>query len=146
MSLLMTADHMTGMLPFLFSDLASTCCKTCKQHGETIVDFNRNGKMKPALQHSIRGVESFLDDDTDFSFPIYGWKWQKVYKKYYRYIPLVESPGFAFIMIMDNLGSPVWHMYYEILGTWPYLLFTVLTALTAGIIIWFLVSDEIEIR
>ena len=127
------------MLPLLFSDLATTCCKTCKQYERTIVDFNSNGKKTKALRQNKNEVAQLIDDDTDFSFPIHGWKGQEIFKNYYRYIPLVESPGIAFIVIFEDLGDPVWHVYHEIIGTWPYILFTILTALVAGIIIWFLV-------
>ena len=136
----LTTDDLKGMLPFLFSDLATTCCRTCKQHGTTLVDLNNNGKNMHAFRQHSNEVESFIDNDTDFSFPIYGLNWQRVYKSYYRYIPLVESPGIAFIVITADYVDPVWTMYKEIVATWPYVLFTVLTALVAGIIVWFLVS------
>ena len=74
-----------------------------------------------------------------YSFPVYGWKWQEFYSAYYRYIPLVESPGLAFITIDKKGLSPSQRLINEVFATWPYLLITTLLAALAGIVIWFLV-------
>ena len=75
-----------------------------------------------------------------YSFPVYGWTWQEYYGAYYRYIPLVESPGVAFIVIEDEVLSPSERLIKEVFATWPYIVVTTLLAVLAGIIIWFLVS------
>lgn len=139
-SLPTNASKMDGMLPYLLNDLALTCCKTCKLHGKSYVDFNLNGKNQPAMQKSPREVKSQIDDYVDLSFPIYGWTWLKVYEGYYRYIPLVQSPGIAYIVIMDDSIGPAEKMFKSILELWSYLALTLLLAAVAGIIGWFLVS------
>lgn len=73
------------------------------------------------------------------SFPVYGWKWQDYYSAEYRYIPLVESPGVAFIIIEKEGLSPSQRLVNEVFATWPYLVITTLLAALAGIVIWFLV-------
>ena len=75
----------------------------------------------------------------NFSFPVYGWKWQDYYSAEYRYIPLVESPGVAFIIIEKEGFSPSQRLVNEVFATWPYLVITTLLAALAGIVIWFLV-------
>ena len=70
---------------------------------------------------------------------MYGWKWQEYYSADYRYIPLVESPGVAFIIIEKEGLSPSQRLVNEVFATWPYLVITTLLAALAGIVIWFLV-------
>ena len=70
---------------------------------------------------------------------MYGWKWQEYYSADYRYIPLVESPGVAFIIIEKEGLSPSQRLVNEVFATWPYMIVTTLLAALAGIVIWFLV-------
>ena len=75
------------------------------------------------------------------SFPVYGWKWQENYGSDNRYIPLVESPGVAFIIIEPDDRSPAQRLLGEVFATWPYCVISSLLAAIAGIIIWFLVRN-----
>ena len=70
---------------------------------------------------------------------MYGWKWQEYYSGDYLYIPLVESPGVAFIIIEKEGLSPSQRLVNKVFATWPYLVITTLLAALAGIVIWFLV-------
>lgn len=132
------------MIPLILENLAVSCCRTCKLHGKTIVDFSMNGKNSPAQQESVQMVKSFIDDDTDFSFPIYGWNWLETYNAYYKYIPLVESPGIVQIAIMDNHDEGAMLIMKTVFQTWPLILITMTMAVIAGIIIWFLVRCVIN--
>ena len=78
-----------------------------------------------------------------YSFPVYGWKWQEYYSAYYRYIPLVESPGVAFIIIEKEGLSPSQRLINEVFGTWPYMVITTLLAVLAGMVVWFLVNKNL---
>ena len=98
-----------------------------------------NGKNAPAQQESVQMVKSFIDDDTDFSFPIYGWNWLETYNTYFKYIPLVESPGIVQIAIMDQHDEGALLIIKTVFQTWPLILITMTMAVVAGIIIWFLV-------
>lgn len=139
-SLPIMPENVTGMLPPLLSDLAVTCCRTCKLHGGSYVDFERSGDNQRALAESAHLVKSRVGG-SDFSFPIYGWKWQTTYAEVHRYIPLVESPGSALLIIMDETKNPVDAVVDSILNTWSYILLVLLMALVAGIVIWFLDTD-----
>ena len=135
-----TSARMTGMLPAILEDLAVSCCRACKLHGQSFVDFSMNGRNLPAEQTSDQSVKSIIDHDTDFSFPIYGWKWLKTYNAYYLYIPLVESPGIVHIAIMDQHEDGALLIVKTVFRTWPLMLITLLMAVIAGIVIWFLVG------
>ena len=80
----------------------------------------------------------------NLSFPVYGWKWQEYYSADYRYIPLVESPGVAFIIIGKEGVSPSQRLVNEVFATWPYMVITTLLAALAGIVMWFLVSNNLR--
>lgn len=96
--------------------------------------------MKPAHQQNENEVAELIDDKNDLSFPVYGWKWQVTYAERFRYIPLVESPGFAFLLREPDTDTPLKAVLKSTFATWPYILITVLMALIAGIVMWFLVS------
>lgn len=136
----LTKVNMSGMIPQLLNNLVMECCGTCEAHGMSYVDFVFNGQKQPAYQHNENDVVERIDDSNDLSFPVYGWKWQDTYAERYRYIPLVESPGFAFLLRKPDTDSPLKAVLKSIFETWPYLLIVNLMALIAGIIIWFLVS------
>lgn len=131
---------MSGMIPEILNNLTTECCQTCKSHGRSYVDFVKNGQGESAFQNNEMDVISLIDDLNDLSFPIYGWKWQDQYQEIYRYIPLVQSPGFAFLLLEPQTESPLRAIIFSILGTWPYLLITCIMALVAGAIMWFMVS------
>ena len=78
-------------------------------------------------------------DSTDLSFPVYGWKWMSVYQAYYKYIPLVESPGVAYIIILDKSLSHTESIMKSILETSNFFILVMLMALVAGMVMWFLV-------
>lgn len=133
-----SVDNMTGMLPQILNDLIVTCCQTCAAHGESYVDFMYNGTNGKAKRKSEREMKTLIEDSNDLSFPVYGWKWQENYGPDYRYIPLVESPGVAFIIIEPDDRSPAQRLLDEVFATWPYCVISSLLAAIAGIIMWFL--------
>jgi len=134
--------NMSGMIPEILNNLTVECCQTCKSHGLSYVDFVQNGRNMSAFQHNEMDVIDLIDDSNDLSFPVYGWKWQDRYQGIYRYIPLVESPGFAFLLLAPDTESPFRAILRSIFETWPYILITVVMALIAGIIMWFMVCID----
>lgn len=136
---------MSGMIPAILNNLAITCCQSCKSHGSSYVDFINNGHNKTAFQYNELDVVNLIDNTNDLSFPIYGWKWQDTYEELYRFIPLVDSPGFAFLLLEPQTESPLRSIVMSIIETWPYLLIVCILALVAGIIMWFLVRFYYEL-
>lgn len=62
-----------------------------------------------------------------------------VYQAYYKYIPLIESPGVAYIVIMDRSLTNTENILNSILDTSNFFILVMLMALVAGMIMWFLV-------
>ena len=63
----------------------------------------------------------------------------KVYKAYYKYIPLVESPGVAYLVVMDESLSHEDSIMKSVLDTSNFFILVMLMALVAGMVMWFLV-------
>ncbi|XP_048579474.1 uncharacterized protein LOC116616082 isoform X2 [Nematostella vectensis] len=128
----------SGIIRPILNDLAVRCCHVCQSHGHSQVDFVTNSNGGPAMQPSDQAVKSLIGNASDLSFPIYGWNWQTYYSGAYRYIPLIDSPGFAYIVLQpvpENTGQRIVN---SLLATWPYMLITMLITLLAGMLIWFL--------
>ena len=62
-----------GIIPPIIVDMVSACCRSCKSHGESYVDFNAQG----ASQHTTyNDMLERISPDIDFSFPVSGFKGQ----------------------------------------------------------------------
>ena len=139
-----TAQDMTGMLPKILNEMAVSYCQTCMMHsgsGRSWVDFNKNGRNSAAKQAHAMAMQSFIEEETAFSFPVYGFKELDIYKTYHRYIPLVQSPGIAHIIFMDKKVEGSELIMTKIFETWPLIVITLLMAIIAGMIMWFLVRS-----
>ncbi|XP_048579577.1 uncharacterized protein LOC5515780 isoform X2 [Nematostella vectensis] len=137
-SLGLTSVNMSGMIPEILRNLTVSCCRTCRQHGQSYVDFFRNGQGGPSYHTNEKEVQNLIDNNNDLSFPVYGYQSQIVYEGIYRFIPLVESPGFALLVKEPDKINAFREIMLSVLGTWPCLLLTVLMALLAGIVMWML--------
>lgn len=84
-------------------------------------------------------MKAAISEHTDLHFPVYGFEGMEVYNAYYRYTPLVESPGVAFVIMIDKKGAfeQISHALSEV---FPLCLMYVVLALLAGVIMWCLVS------
>ena len=57
-------------------------------------------------------------------------------------MPLVGSPGVAFIVVDEPPGTPANTVFNSVLPGWHVLVFTLLMVLLSGIIMWGLVGSE----
>ena len=62
----------------------------------------------------------------------------------YWFVPTIESPGVAFIVVGDEPGTQAKAIFDSVLQGWPVLVLTVVMAVLAGIIMWGLVSMNID--
>ena len=74
------------------------------------------------------------------TFPISGKKDDRFYQNEYKFMPLVSSPGVAFIVVDEPPGTSANAVFNSVLSGWPVLLLTLLMALLSGIIMWGLIS------
>ena len=85
-----------------------------------------------------------LDQPDTITFPISGKKVDRYYQTSYKFMPLIGSPGVAFIVVDDPPGTSANAVFNSVLSGWPVLVLTLLMALLSGIIMWGLVSSERE--
>ena len=84
--------------------------------------------------------EADLAKSDMITFPISGKKDDRLYQNEFKFMPLVSSPGVAFIVVDEPPGTSANAVFNSVLSGWPVLLLTLLMALLSGIIMWGLVS------
>ena len=115
-------------------------CGRCQGgHGETILNITHNGKGASARKISLGGVRGDVDNRTHVSFPIIGNIDDEKYLKEFVFIPVVESPGIAFISLANVLERK------EVVGlalnkSWPVVVLSVMIGLIVALLIWITVS------
>ena len=121
-------------------DMILSSCGTCQGgHGETILDTTRNGKGAPAKKASMSGVRADVDDKTHVSFPIIGNMEDEKYLKNFVFIPMVQSPGIAFITLANKVEEKG-IVLSAVKKCWPVLLLSLTIAFIAAVLIWLSVS------
>ena len=93
-------------------------------------------------QDNLDAIKHILNFDVidTITFPISGAKDDRSYQNDYRFMPLIGSPGVAFIVVDEPPGTSANAVFNSVLSGWPVLLLTLLMALLSGIIMWGLVS------
>ena len=128
------------IIPAVLKSMVDACCGECREYYKTELDFKRNSKGERSLHTSSRHLLENMDDETDFTFPVYGYNQQDSYKGGYGYIPVIETAGVAFIVYLREDSTTQNTMFDSMIRCLPVLLLPILTAYVAGIIIWALVS------
>ena len=139
------AGNMTGIIPPFVDELVVFCCRTCLLHGTSYVDFNFNGNNSVAQKPDDISMKAAISEHTDLHFPVYGFAGMDVYNAYYRYTPLVESPGVAFLIMIGSKG-PFHQIILALSDVFPLCLMYIMLALLAGIIVWCLVSGNFMVQ
>lgn len=126
------------IIPKLLTGVISECCGECLDHGESKLDFTRNGNNGTAQQNSSEDLLQNINGQTDFSFPVIGYKLQDSYKGGLGYAPFVESAGVAFVVYTDTSGVKD-AMFDALIACWPVVLIPLVMAYIAGVLVWLLV-------
>ena len=114
------------------------CCGDCYHgHGKSIVDYHLDGKQNLAKKSTENDMIEAIDHRMDLNFPKHGYSDQRTYLGTYKYVPLVESPGAAFIVRYDRLDAPITHAW---INCWPLAVIVVVFVLLSGLLFWMLVS------
>ncbi|XP_031573116.1 uncharacterized protein LOC116307107 isoform X2 [Actinia tenebrosa] len=125
------------IIPIMIQNMASYCCETCKEHGQSEVDFHYDGHGQKAEKTSLQQLIREIDGETDFSFPVYGYHDQTTFKGGLGYTPLIESPGVAFIVGKDSYNFKE-QMFEGVLSCWPVIALPLVMTCIAGFIVWLL--------
>ena len=125
------------MFPILLEEIVPLCCGNCSEgDGPSSISYV---SYKQENLVNIKKIEN-LDGSDRITFPISGKKNDRFYQNEYRFMPLISSPGVAFIVVDEPPGTSANAVFNSVLSGWPVLLLTLLMALLSGIIMWGLVS------
>ena len=119
-----------------------SCCQTCKTHNYSTVSFSRNYHGDQAEVSRYEELINSIDGLTDLTFPVYGYVGMALYRSLYKYTPLIESPGSAFIVRKEESDMSELLMM-NIIGNWPLAAVIVCLAFAAGAVMWWFVSSNI---
>ena len=138
---------MGGFIPRILEDAVEYCCSDCllpNGKSASAINFDLDGRENPALKSGVEALISSIDSKTDFSVPVNGYQGQTHYS-IYRYVKLAESPGVAFITVMDpsEKASAIANVFIQ---SWPLLILTFIMMLAAGMVMWLMVCETGGIR
>ena len=115
------------------------CCGDCHNgHGISIRDNALDGSNNLARKNTEEEMRLAIDFNTDLSLPVYGFSDQRKYMNNFRFVPVVESPGAAFIVRYDSPDAPITS---SLVQSWPFAAVTVVFVLLSGILFWIVVSE-----
>ena len=117
-----------------------SCGKCHGGHGDTILNITHNGKGGSAKKTSMGGVRSDVDDKTHVSFPIIGNMDDEKYLKDFVFIPVVASPGIAFISLVNEQNR------HDVISSalnrsWPIVALSLMIGFIVAVLIWISVNN-----
>lgn len=129
-----------GVMPKIVKRSVDYCCEECPSFGRVKIHFDRDGLKNRARKLKDTELKEVIDDETDITFPIFGYTDQTHYAKYFAYIPVVPSAGVAFIVDRKQSLAQPNNVAQAVFSCWPLLMLNVIIAFSVGFIIWMLVS------
>ena len=127
-----------GIFPDVLNSAVKFCCSDCV-HGDTAaINFVGSNRTK-SLRRGIIEVNQHLSDNIDFHFPIHGTKYKTTHGNGFPFVPLVHSPGAAFIISSNNAYNESERVMKTLLDSWTFILTLVLASYFVGLIMWFIV-------
>lgn len=127
------SSHLTGVFPTVLRRMVASCCQPCRAHNTTL-DFLTKRSVKRSLENVRKAIS-----DSDLSFPVYGSSDQERYGALYGYVPVINSPGEAFVVNREMDQTPSDILAAVVFSSWPLMVLSLLFCVLAGIVIWFLV-------
>lgn len=130
------------MMPYVIHSAITDCCGECPSHltGRVQINYGYDGYGNQANKSSDIIVKSYIDDETDVHFPIFGFQDQTHFAKYYGYIPIVSSAGVAFFVNKEGGAASPQNVASAVFSCWPLIMFNLILAFLVGLIVWLLVS------
>lgn len=127
-------------MAFLDKMVHQCCGDRHNGHGTSVMDYTLDGSNNPARKNTEEEMRISIDSETDLSLPVYGFSDQRKYMNNFRFVPVVESPGAAFIVTKEGLKSKSF-IERLVFGCGPLLLFNVTVICLTGLLMWILVSS-----
>ncbi|XP_078345077.1 uncharacterized protein LOC144630581 isoform X1 [Oculina patagonica] len=133
-------NNMSGIFMVLLDKMVQHCCGDCHNgHGKFFVDYSFDGNHNLSKKDTKHDMVEVITHLTDLNFPVHGYSDQRTYLGTYKYVPVVESPGAAFIVRYDSLDAPITN---ALVKSWPLAVVIVVFVLLSGILYWILDCSE----
>lgn len=133
-----------GIIGELIQELILYSCGKCQGgHGETFIDIKNNGKGAAARKTSMSELQADVDDRTHVTFPVLGNMDDERFLKEFVFVPVVQSPGIAFISLASQLSRTevvalTWNR------SWPIVFLIVVMGFIVAVLIWIAVSIHLK--
>ena len=121
--------------------MVSTCCQSCQTHASTIVYFVGNNTNHRSEKRGHDQVRASVEE-SDLSFPLYGYKGQDHFMGQFGFMAVVESPSVVLIVPKEDSNSSSMRLLSSLFQCWPVMLINLCIVFLSGIVIWFLVSPN----
>ena len=122
------------------NQMVLNCCGDCENgHGTSVIGYNLNRKQNSSKKGTKYEMKEAIDDHTDLNFPVHGYSDQQTYLGRYKYVPVVESPGAAFIVRNEGLKAPI---TTALANSWPLAGILVAFIFLSACLFWIFVSDK----
>ena len=128
-STVVTPASLSGMFPLILSKALQRCCKSSTTLNYTTVPEG------PAGLDQLLAAEEF-----DLILPVGAEVGAETVRRF-RFTGLLESPGVA-VLIKGNVSGA--QLLLSVLQGWPILVFILISASLAGVVIWLFVSDKVS--
>ncbi|XP_022798346.1 uncharacterized protein LOC111336503 [Stylophora pistillata] len=129
-----SANSMSGIFMAFLDEMVFQCCANCSRgHGTSYVDYNSDGRRNVAKKPTERDMIAAIDHVTDLHFPVHGSSDQRKYLRTFKYVPVVESPGAAFIIRYEKPEALITKALVE---CWPLVVVVVVFVLSSGLLYW----------
>lgn len=133
-------SNKSGIITPILKQAVHACCGNCTEHGNTRIDFQRSGTDRPALNSGLLEFKRNIEQTTELHFPVYGTMDQTRISGSYGFVPFVQSPGIALIIIGDEKGSAAKLLIKSLAFCFPILFLSVAMLWVSSLIMWFVVS------
>ena len=133
-------SNKSGIITPILKQAVYTCCGNCTEHGTSRVDFTRTATGHPARKPGLVQFKRSFEETTELHFPVYGFMDQTRYLDSYGFVPFVQSPGLALIIIGDEKGTAASLLLRSLALCFPILFLSIAMLWVSSLLMWFVVS------
>ena len=129
------------MFTTVIQSMIVEACRTCDKYSDSTLHFDVSRTGLDPNRRSVYELKMSITKDVDVSFPYYERRSTKTVVPGSIFVPLISSPGCAFIVRDERNIEKITHtLVLKVLKLWPLLLISYCIATLFGILIWSTVS------
>lgn len=133
-------SNKSGIITPILKESVYACCGNCTDHGTTRIDFDYTASGRPAKKSGLVQFKGNFEENTELQFPVYGFMDQTRFSDNYGFVPFVQSPGLALIIIGDEKGTAATLLLKSLAFCFPILFLSIAMLWVSSLAMWFVVS------